>query len=171
MVPSVLFLVVLIILDKYKSKLIVLTLLSISLSLVLNVTLISNYLVGTDIHTEYYYYSLARYNWDYTISHSYNSSIALVIIAPLVSKLFNTDGYWIFKILFPIMFSLVPVLLYFTFNEFMEKKKSFLASFMFIAFPSFMLVGVNLVKLQVGLFFLALFIFLLVISFLPEQKS
>ncbi len=137
------------------------TLLSIGAGILLSSSLVSNYLIGTDIHTEYYYYLLALDGWDMSLPHGYNSAIGLVLIAPTLSRIFDIEGYWIFKIIYPLLFAFTPVILYLAYREFLEEKRAFLGVFLFIAFPAFMIEGVSLAKLQLSSVFLGILVLLL----------
>ena len=139
------------------------TLFAIALSLLWQTSLLSNYLIGTDIHIEYYYFQLANANgWDPTLLHSYNTSVVLTLLAPFLSKALHIEGYWVFKVIFPLLFTLTPMILYFAFSELMEKKRAFLSSFFFLSFPAFTLEGVSHAKFMLSGPFFALLILLAV---------
>ena len=86
----------------------------ISLCLLYQTTLISPYLIGTDIYIEYQFAQLALNHgiWAYAMPGTINSCLSIVIMAPVYSQILNLDIAHIFKILYPLFFSLVPLLLY-----------------------------------------------------------
>lgn len=141
---------------------------SIGLGLLYQTTLISPYLVGTDIQSEYYYYLRALDGWDRTIPGNYNTALGVVLLAPFLTNVFHIDGLWIFKAVYPFLFSLAPVLLYFAFKGLMERKQAFLASFFFVCLPPFMLELIAITKLQLSGLCLSFVIFLL---FYPKWSS
>ena len=135
-----------------------------AISLLYQTTLISPHLVGADIHGEYYFEQLVVENgyWDAAIPHTYNSGLSITMLAPIYSLILNTDGAWLFKIIYPLIFSLVPLALFHIFSKQMTTKKAFLATFFFMAVPTFSLEMIALAKQQIAEFFFVLFILLMV---------
>jgi uncharacterized membrane protein len=136
----------------------------IAIGLLYQTTLISPHLVGADIHIEYYFEQLVVDNgyWDAAIPHTYNSGLSITMLAPIYSLILNTDGAWLFKIIYPFIFSLVPLALFHIFSQQMTTKKAFLAAFFFMAVPIFSLEMIALAKQQIAEFFFVLFILLMV---------
>ena len=136
----------------------------IGLCLLYQTTLMSPYLIGSDIHTEYYFYQMVTGSgfWDASIGSTVNSCLSIVILAPVYSLLLNIDGVWMFKAVYPLLFSLVPLILFHIFSQQMSHKKAFLAAFFFVAVPTFSLEMIALCRQQVAELFLALVILLLV---------
>ncbi|KKN12049.1 hypothetical protein LCGC14_1020490, partial [marine sediment metagenome] len=136
---------------------------SISLSLLWQTTLISNYLIGTDIHTEYYYYNLAFENgWNPNLPHNYNSAVGVTVLAPFLSRLLHIDGVWVFKVIYPLLFAFTPVVLYHAYKRLVAPRKAFLASFFFISVPVFTVGAISISKLQLSALLLALSVLLLI---------
>jgi len=127
-------------------------------------TLISPYLTGFDIHLEYYFARLIVENgyWDITNVHSYNSMLGITMLTPIYSLILNIDGAWVFKIITPFVFSLVPLTLFHVFRQQMSPRKAFLAAFFFMVAPTFFLEMIALVRQQIAEFFFVLFLLLLV---------
>ena len=127
-------------------------------------TLISPYLVGTDIYVEYHFYQLAAVNgfWDASIPSTVNSCLSITMLAPVYSLLLNIDGIWVFKAIYPLLFALVPLILFHVFSQQMSQKKAFLAVFFFMAVPTFMLEMIALCRQQIAELFFALVVLLLV---------
>jgi len=136
----------------------------IGLCLLYQTTLMSPYPVGSDIYTEYYYYQLVAKNgiWDYTIASTVNSCLSITMLAPLYSLLMNIDAIWVFKAIYPLLFALVPFVLYHIFSQQIGRRKAFLAVFFFMAVPTFSLELIALCRQQVAELFLALFILALI---------
>ena len=99
-------------------------------------TLISNGLVGTDIHTEYYFYRAALDGWDTSIAHAYNTAIGTTVIAPFLTNVFRIPGYWIYKAVFPLLFAFVPVILFIIYRKEFGDKVAFLGTLFFITLPT-----------------------------------
>ena len=136
----------------------------IAIGLLYQTTLISPYLTGFDIHLEYYFERLIVETgyWDATSTYSYNTALSITMLAPIYSLLLNIDGAWIFKIIYPFIFSLVPLALFHIFRQQMSAKKAFLAVFFFVAVPTFSLEMIALARQQIAELFFALFILLMV---------
>ena len=141
-----------------------LAILTIGLCLLYQTTLISPHLIGSDIHSEYYYYRLVADSgfWDASMASPINSCLSIVILAPVYSLLLNIDGVWMFKAIYPLLFSLMPLILFHIFSQQMSYKKAFLAAFFFVAVPTFSLEMIGLCRQQIAELFLALLILLLV---------
>jgi uncharacterized membrane protein len=136
----------------------------IGLCLLYQTTLMSPYLVGADIYDEYHFYQLAASSgfWDASIPSTVNSCLSITILAPAYSLLMNIDGVWIFKVVYPLFFAMVPLVLFCVFRQQISPKKAFLAAFFFVAVPTFSLEMIALARQQLAELFLALVILLLV---------
>lgn len=135
----------------------------IGIGLLYQTTLISPYLIGSDIHLEYYFGQLVAENgyWNSAIPQAYNSALSVVLLAPIYSLILNTDGAWLFKVIYPFIFSLVPLALFHIYRQQMSGKKAFLAAFFFMAVPTFSLEMIALARQQIAELFFALFILLM----------
>ena len=136
----------------------------IGLCLLYQTTLMSPYLIGSDIYSEYHFYNLVANSgfWDASIPNNINSCLSTCMLAPIYSLMLNIDGLWVFKAVYPLLFSLVPLLLFHIFSQQMSSKKAFLAAFFFVAIPTFCLEMIALPRQQIAELFFALFILLLV---------
>jgi uncharacterized membrane protein len=136
----------------------------IGLCLLYQTSLMSPYLIGSDIYTEYNYYQLVANSgfWDASIPNTVNSCLSITMLAPVYSLLLNIDGTWVFKAVYPLLFALVPLILFHIFSQQMSPKKAFLAAFFFVAVPTFSLEMIALCRQQIAELFLALVILLLV---------
>jgi len=137
----------------------------IGLSLLYQTTLMSNGLVGTDIHIEYYFYQLAQKNgWDFALPCSYNACIGVVLIAPFLSNLFHVDGIWVFKAIYPLLFAFVSPLLYSIYKKQFGNKVAFLGVFFLIIVPTWSLELVGLPRQMLGEIMLVLIAWLVTVS-------
>ncbi|HUV45511.1 MAG TPA: DUF2206 domain-containing protein [Dehalococcoidia bacterium] len=136
----------------------------IAFSLLLHVTLISSQLSGYDIHVEYYFQNLVAQNgyWDFAIPHNYNTAVSAVLLCPIYSLLLNMDAVWVFKIIYPFVFSLVPLALFHIFREQIGGRKAFFAAFFFMTMQTFFTEMTGLARQQIGELFFALLILLLI---------
>jgi uncharacterized membrane protein len=136
----------------------------IGLCLLYQTSLMSPYLIGSDIYAEYHYYQLVANSgfWDASIPSTVNSCLSITILAPVYSLLLNIDAVWMFKAVYPLLFALVPLILFHIFSQQISPKKAFLAAFFFVAMPNFSLEMISLCRQQIAELFFALVILLLV---------
>lgn len=108
---------------------------SVALTLLYHTALISMYVWGWDIQYEYYLTSTVIQNglWDPTIHGNCNAMLSLVMIVPFYSIALNLGLDWVFKIIYPFLFALVPLGLYSVFNRQTNGKIAFLACFFFMS--------------------------------------
>jgi uncharacterized membrane protein len=160
--------------DKLPQSVYPLAIVMIAISLMFHLSLISPTLYGSDIQREYYFQHLVLQNsyWDSIIPNNYNTCLSIVFLCPIYSLLLNIDGVWVFKIVYSVLFSLVPLALFCIFREQIEAKKAFLSSFFYMAIPTLVEVMITHAKQEIAEIFLVLLILLIVDRKLkPIQKS
>lgn len=135
--------------DKIKPNFYPTLLYIISLSLLFQTSLLSNYLIGADIHAEAHWANLAlREGWNPMIPALSNTSIPIGIVIPTISKITGVSIEWIIKGGVPFLFACVPSILYFLFKRWGTDKEAFLGSIFFIIMPSFFMEIPGIVKQQ-----------------------
>lgn len=137
---------------------------AIGFALLVQTTLMSPGLIGSDIHTEYYFYYKALNGWDVSFPNPYNTAIGATLIAPFLTNVFRIPGYWIYKVIFPFLFAFVPLLLYFVFRKEFGSKPAFFATFFFIIVPTWSMEMIALPKQMLGELMLVLCLFLVLVS-------
>jgi len=170
---SMLFLVllsiILVSLDKLKPT--YLLIFSISLALVWQTTLMTDFLVGTDVHREFYYgYLSYTSGWDHTRESFYNTSLASSILAPLLPKIFHVGLYFIYKAIFPILLALIPTVLFYLFKTQFKDKISFLSCIFFVSIPTYLLELTGISKQQFSELFFTLTLVLLIVPLNPKLR-
>ncbi|MCK4786507.1 MAG: DUF2206 domain-containing protein, partial [Desulfobacteraceae bacterium] len=150
--------------DRLPQKAYPLAIALIGLSLLLHISLISPQLNGGDIHVEYYFQNQVFQNgyWDFTIPHNYNTALSIVLLCPIYSLLLNMDAIWVFKIIYPLIFCLVPLVLFHIFREQIGDKKAFFSAFFFMSIMTFINSMPQLARQQIAELFFALLILLLI---------
>ena len=136
-------------------------------------SLISQYLSGWDIHIEYYYQGLvlADSSWNPSLPSNLNTTLSITMLAPIYSLLLNMDTIWIFKIVYPLFFSLVPLALFQVFRKETDDRIAFFAVFFFMSFHVFFGMT-DVARQQIAELFFALSILLLLDKgMLPIKKS
>jgi uncharacterized membrane protein len=136
----------------------------IGISLLYQTTLISDYLVGSDIHEEYYLAKLVAETgyWDASIFSVINSCLSIVVLSPVYSLILNTDIVWLLKVVYPLLFALLPLALFRVFRLQMGPRYAFLAALFFVSTPMFFMDMAQLARQQVSELFFVLVILLMV---------
>lgn len=127
-----------------------------SLTLLLITSLIFNYVWGSDIQFESYFASsvLANGRWGSTTYDPANGMLSIVILAPTLSEICGIDLTWVFKIVYPLIFSLVPLGLFRLFQRQIATRISALSVLFFISLWGFFTESVALGKQEIAMFFL-----------------
>jgi len=152
--------------------------LMIALCLLYHSSLISNYIVsyGSDAPAEYFVFKLAQNgaHWNSitpiirdTGYGRLNAMLSITILPTIYSTLLNLDSAWIFKLLFPIVFSFVPLCLYRFWEPNVGRKGAFIATFLFMAQSTFYTESVGLERQMIAELF---FVLLLLVVLRKEMK-
>ena len=158
-----------------------LALYSLSLSLILHSTLVSNYIYGGDIHMEYQIFRITQNNlmWNPNIEtvnmgyHWLNAMIIISMIPTIYSNILNVNGMIIYKIIIPILFSLVSIILYKIYQKEFNNKIAYYSVLFFIAnsvFYSDVTYG-NVRQMMAELFYILIIYILIIKKFTSFNKS
>lgn len=116
-------------------------LLMIAISLLLHVSLITNYIIGYDVYYEFYVSRLTenslRWNsssvsTDFSID-KVNGMLSVTIFPTIYSQISGVEGNLLFKLLYPFLFSSLTVGLYKLYRTQFDETTAFLSLFFFIA--------------------------------------
>ena len=117
---------------------------SIGLSLLLLFTLRSNHLIGWDVHGEYYYYESILADRIMLLSSSspqmaYPLSAGVVsMLLPVVYQLvLGADQEALFNVIFALLFSVAPLVVYLISKKYVEERYALLASLLYMSQLSF----------------------------------
>lgn len=128
-----------------------------AISLLYHVSLISVHLWGRDIHIEYYLANLTINGyWDSSIGHIYNAMLSATVLPSIYSAILSIDLTWVFKAIYPLLFSLVPVCLYQIFQRQVGSRVAFLAAFLFMSIPPFIFDLPQVAREEIAMLFLVL---------------
>lgn len=144
-----------------------LVLLMIAMALLFHASLISNYIYGYDINVEYYIFKLTENNsyWNSTIGayapeyDKINGMLSVTVLPTIFASILNMSATWILKIVYPLIFSFVPLCLYQLYKERVgEEKVAFVSTFFFMATSAFFTEMLGLTRqMTAELFFVLLF--------------
>lgn len=154
------------------SKLYPVAIFTIALALLFHASLISKYIIpyASDVPGEYFLFYTAQSNahWSPVLSFlgniggRYNNMLSITILPTVYSTILNIDSNLLFKLLYPLLFSFVPVGLYQIWQKYVDKKYAFIAAFLLMVQMTFYneMLGLNR-QIVAELFFVLL---LLIIS-------
>ena len=123
--------------------------LMIALALLFHFSLISNYILpfGGDSPVELFVFKNTQLNslWSPVLSFAVgdqgfgriNAMLSVTILPTVYSNMLGMDPTWVFKIVNPLIFALVPIALYLIWQPYIGKKFAFLAAFLFMAQSTF----------------------------------
>ncbi|MCD7781514.1 MAG: DUF2206 domain-containing protein [Methanosphaera sp.] len=146
---------------------------SIAISILYYSVLISNHIWGYDIFFEYQFATYVINNgiWDYTWPHAYNAMLSVTMYAPIYTKLSGMTLTWVFKFIYPFLFSLISMGLYKIFDKHTGSKIAFFAAFFFIAYNGFSYGWmVQMARQQIAEIFLVLLVWLMIDRQIPQSK-
>lgn len=138
-----------------------------SFSLLFHRSLISMYLWGWDIQIEYYFSNmvLMKSVWDPAISNGTNAMLSLIILPNVYASICNINLIWVFKIIYPFIFSLLPIGLYKIIQKQTDNKIAFLSCYFLIISPFFFDWMSWLAKQEIA----ELFLILIILLFLDDN--
>lgn len=138
-----------------------------SLALLLQYSIFYRYNLGWDIHAEYY---VSRVTFDNQIWSdefqnifwgTYNQMLSLTILPSIYSSILNMEIIWIFKIVYPIIFSLVPLGVFQVSKKYFDNKGALIATFLFISQITFYSEMLGLARQMIAEVFLVAFLILI----------
>jgi uncharacterized membrane protein len=137
-----------------------LVLYALSLSLLWGTSMLGPHIVGNDIHAELYAVRQAiDHGWDWRLHVPSNMSFVMGVLSPALAKII--DPVWQFKLLFPALFALVPVMLYDGYRRVFEDRVAVLGAAIVMIMPMFVLDMTSHVKGLVSQTFLVMVLWLL----------
>jgi uncharacterized membrane protein len=159
--------------DKVPSKEYPFAIWAISISLLLHNSLIGHYVSWGDSEGEYLVSNFVLMNgsWDRNVSTTTNSLLSLAFLYPAYSIICNLELTWVFKIIYPLLFSLTPVALYLAFKERICEKSAFLSSSLFMFSHVFFTLLSRNTRTGLSLFFLSLLILLIMNDKMNKTKK
>jgi len=143
-------------------------------ALLLNLTLTSPYLNDIDIHYEYYFHKIVQSNsyWDpASHAHNCNAMLSTVMLPTIYSTILKIDAIWIYKVVFSLIFSMVPVGLFQIIKKQIGDKNAFLSAFFFMSFFAFFEVMTWLPRQEISELFVVLIMLLMIDNKIENLKK
>ncbi|MBP2144590.1 putative membrane protein [Methanofollis sp. W23] len=146
--------------------------LSLSISLLLMLALRSNHIIGTDSHMEYYTFMMTLENahWSVVGSAQLDSCLSTSILPAVYHLLLNPPPEMLFKVLFCLIFSVAPLVVYLISSRYFEEVYAFLAAVFFMFQAQFLSTASN-ARTFIAILFLALTLMVLLSREIPPLKA
>lgn len=140
-----------------------LLLLTIAIALLLHSSLISSHINGFDVQHEYRFMetTVASSRWVPNIYDKFQSLLSVSVLPAIYCNMLNLDSVWIIKIIFPLVFALVPLVIYTFFKRWVSERVAFLATFFFMANSVFFTEMLTLGRQMIAELFFVLLLYVL----------
>ena len=156
-----------------------LALFMIGLALLLQTSLVSNNIVGYDIHLGYHVFSITQNTgvWNSITNETdplvprTNQMLSVTILPTVYSELLGLDEALVLKVVFVFLFALMPVGLFQLYRKYVESRIAFAAAFLTFASLTFMAEMPGLPTQMIGELFLVLLLIVLFSSELSHAKK
>jgi len=143
------------------------------LSLVLMLGLRSSYIIGFDANYEYYLFQVTADNlhWNVIIDRPLDACLSISLLPAVYHSLLGGSEQYLFKLLYPLAFSVCPLAVYIIAKKYFSTSHAFLASFFFISQITFLEAAYNNRTVAAILFFSLALMVLLSDRIEPAKKS
>lgn len=133
--------------------------LSLSLSILLHRGLMTSYLMGYDVFSEYYtaVSCTSHGYWDVFREFGANTAMSMCTLAPMLTNLTSIETIELLKIVYPIIFSFTALAVYKVVQGQLGARPALAASFLYIGYQAFYGLMVQLTKQQMAEVFLLMF--------------
>ena len=140
-----------------------------SVSLVLLMGMRSSHIIGADSNLEYYIFmqTLSHGKWQILINSTLDSCLSISILPVVYYSFLNINPEYIFKMLYPILFSISPLIIYIIAKNYFCDIYAFFASFFYMSQTTFLCTTSNS-RTTIAILFFALSIMILINNRLPE---
>jgi len=169
--------------EKFPRKLYAFMVLIIALSLLYHSSFVSNYIVGfgSDSHVEHFVFQSTKNCAYWNLTNPFtgdlglgrmHSMLSITILPTIYSMILNLDSTWVFKLIYPLIFSLVPLGLFQIWIAYIGKRYAFASVFLFVAQETFYteMLGLNR-QMIAELFFVLLILVILNKTIKPLNRT
>jgi uncharacterized membrane protein len=145
---------------------------SISISLLLLLALKSTYVMGSDSHSEFYFFQTTFNNLHWSILNisDLDACLSISILPSIFQSLLSVNPEILFNLLYPLIFSISPFVVFIISNRYLNKSYSFLAACFFMFQTSFIFTAMN-ARTSLAILFFGLAILTLFTKFNDMKKS
>jgi uncharacterized membrane protein len=97
-------------------------------------------ITGHDVEREFFVFQLAKSNWHWAIAayrDPYNACLSITVLPTMLSGILHMSDVLIYKLLYQVLFALVPVAVYILTNRISGRRMALMSTVLFIGFPTF----------------------------------
>ena len=126
--------------QKFPERLYPVVIFLISISLLLLLSLRSNHIIGMDVHREYYFFrtTLDKLHWSVFGYSTLDACLAISLLPTIYQSILNIRPEFLFKILYSLIFSISPLVIYIISKKYVGESYAFLASCFFMFQSNFL---------------------------------
>ena len=119
---------------KFPKRLYPVVIFLIGISLLLLMSLRSNHIIGVDIHQEYYFFrtTLNNLSWSVFGHSTLDACLAISLLPTIYQSILNIAPEFLYKILYSLLFSISPLIVYILSKKYIGELYGFLASCFFM---------------------------------------
>ena len=131
---------------KFSKRLYPVVIFLIGISLLLLMSLRSNHIIGTDTHVEYYLFqtTLEDLHWSASgYGNQLDACLSISLLPAMYQSILNISSEFLFKILYSLLYSIVPLVVYVLSKKYIGELYGFLASCFFMFQPNFLFTTAN----------------------------
>jgi uncharacterized membrane protein len=149
------------------------TIVLISSALLLTVGLTSNYLVGADVQGEYLVYQqvVSSQHWTFVSNVVASDTMGTSLLPAVYQLITGISGVYMFKLVFQLILSVTPLVVYIIARKYLTAIYAFLASFLFMAQLQFIVNIQSSIAEETALLFFALAFMVLLADDLKAQRK
>ena len=143
--------------QKYPKRLYPVVIFLISISLLLLLSLRSNHIIGMDAHLEYYFFqtTLSNLHWSVFGHSTLDACLSISLLPTIYQSLLDINREYIFKIVYALIYSVIPLGIYTLSKKYIEELYAFIATIFFMSQTRFIEITINL-RNYIAIFFFAL---------------
>lgn len=158
--------------QKFSSRLYPIIIYLISISLIILLPLRSNHIIGIDTHTEYYFFQVILNNsyWNAFSHATLDSTLSISLLPAVFQLLLNISPEFLFRILYPIIYSISPLIVYAFSKKYVDELYAFLSSCFFMFQWIFIWTEYN-ARTSLAVLFVSLAIFVLFNEKISSSKK
>lgn len=141
--------------QKFPERLYPVVIFLISISLLLLLSLRSNHIIGVDTHIEYYFFqtTLNRLHWSVFGHSTLDACLSISLLPTIYKSILNINSEFLFKILYSMIYSISPLVIYILSKKYIGEFYAFLASCFFMFQSVFLWTEYNARTSLAALFF------------------
>lgn len=148
--------------DKFPKRIYPVVIYLIGISILLIYSFRSNHIIGVDSHSEYYIFRITSSNmyWHIIDNSLLDSTLSISILPTIYSHILNVNPEFLFRILYSLLFSAFPLVVYAISKKYIGEYYSFIAT-IFVMFQKLFLISAANSRTSIAILFVSLTIFVI----------